>query len=182
MKELVKIIHENIENPSTGWSIGSFGAIGEFHQDPGEKRQVTFNDTGGQIVTERGALSISLSNSVRFLPYEQLSRRREFWLQGSNFLLPKTEALRPKNTTLTRLGPDISALREEDRDAILYDMGLDIPHITVCIRTKDTELQSLLNEHVGQSLFDPENPAMQYIKDNHPHRVFISNLGRTLKT
>ena len=79
---------------------------------------------------------------------------------------------------LTELGADVEALRPEDRESILFDMGLVIPHVDVCVRSADQDLISLLREAAGTTVLAPGNPAMATIKEQSPHRVFRSRLGR----
>ncbi|WP_343565159.1 DUF6925 family protein [Kiloniella sp. b19] len=178
LTDLVGLLHENLENPDTSWSIGSFGAIGEYHIDPAENREVVLTETGGASVTDRGGLSVSLPARVHFEPYEILSSRREFWLQGGNFCIPAENCTVHQRSVLSELGPDRSALRSCDREAVLFDMGLKQRNIDVCIRTADPELIALLRSNCGKSLFEAGNPAMSAIKMQSPHRVFLSDLGR----
>ncbi|MEL6207287.1 MAG: hypothetical protein AAFR47_18520, partial [Pseudomonadota bacterium] len=76
------------------------------------------------------------------------------------------------------LGPDSGAIREEDRNAILFDMGLGQDNVDFCIRTADPDLVALLRAEVGRSLFGSGNPAMGAILKAHPHRVALSAIGR----
>ena len=80
--------------------------------------------------------------------------------------------------SLAELGADEDGLRPQDQGSILFDMGLGIPHVDVCVRTADQDLISLLRENAGTSLFAHHNPAMATIKEQSPHRVFLSRLGR----
>lgn len=83
-----------------------------------------------------------------------------------------------RRAVLTDLGPDAEALREEDRGAILFDMGLAQPQVDFCIRTADPDLLADLRAHTGRSLFDHDNPVMMSILKAHPHRVALTRLGR----
>jgi hypothetical protein len=79
---------------------------------------------------------------------------------------------------LTEIGPDRQAPREEDREAILFDLGLGALQADFCVRIGDHELAARLREYAGRSLFEPGNPAMAMILAANPHRVFVSRLGR----
>ena len=83
-----------------------------------------------------------------------------------------------QRAALTEIGPDHQAPREEDREAILFDLGLGALQADFCVRIGDRSLAARLREHAGRSLFEPGNPAMAMILAAHPHRVFISRLGR----
>ncbi len=79
---------------------------------------------------------------------------------------------------LTEVGPDTGALREQDREAILFDLGLDALQADFCVRVSDPEVAARLGAHTGRALFEPGNPAMSVILAASPHRVFMSRLGR----
>lgn len=81
-------------------------------------------------------------------------------------------------TTLTELGPDTDALREEDKAGLLFDMGLGTLQADICIRTHDAGLIETLRVQSGRSLFDPGNPAMGAIVTAGPHCVFMARFGR----
>ncbi|RME99037.1 MAG: hypothetical protein D6773_13515, partial [Alphaproteobacteria bacterium] len=70
------------------------------------------------------------------------------------------------------------AIREEERGAQLFDMGLDQPQLRFCVRTADPALISLLRSQCGRPLWADGNPAMPAILAAHPHRVVLSKLGR----
>ncbi len=92
--------------------------------------------------------------------------------------LPVGQCAMNRRTALTELGPDTEALREQDRSAILFDLGLDALQIDAAVRIADPAIVARLREHTGRSLFEPENPAMGFILDANPHRVFIARIGR----
>jgi hypothetical protein len=83
-----------------------------------------------------------------------------------------------QRVALTEIGPDHQAPREEDREAILFDLGLGALQADFCVRIGDHGLATRLREYAGRSLFEPGNPAMAMILAANPHRVFISQLGR----
>jgi len=163
-----------LADPGAGWSMGSFGAIAEFHQDP-EEPAIT-----GVLsrVTTRGG--IRLENLAAAVPvaYETLMKRPDRWGQGVALCLPGDAAARARRGVLSELGPDEAALRPEDQGAVLFDMGLEQPQVDFCIRTADPGLLRLLRAAEGRSLFAPDNPAMAAILAAHPHRVALTALGR----
>jgi hypothetical protein len=83
-----------------------------------------------------------------------------------------------QRTALAELGPDREALREQHREATLFDLGLGALQVDVCVRVADADVAAELRSHAGRSLFDPGNPAMGVILAANPHRVFVSKLGR----
>jgi hypothetical protein len=66
----------------------------------------------------------------------------------------------------------------EDREAILFDLGLDALQADFCVRIGDRDLAARLHPYTGRSLFESGNPAMAMMLAVNPHRVFISRLGR----
>jgi hypothetical protein len=79
---------------------------------------------------------------------------------------------------LAEIGRDQDALCEEDRGALLFDLGLGTLQLDACVRTGDVALIVELRRWVGQSLFAPGNGAMTAIFAVNPHRVFLSRVRR----
>ena len=178
-EDLRLVLQQQLQDIDAGWSIGSFGAIGEFHQRPSD---VLAKDDPEQLtrVTDKGGIRLDRERLADVTPiaFETLSPRPERWGQGLALCLPRDRAIAARRSILTELGPDMAALKPDDRDSILFDMGLDQPQIDFCVRTCDPELVALLRAHCGRSLFEPDNPAMGAILKAHPARVVISPLGR----
>lgn len=175
MPKLSDTLTSHLRNPASGWNVGSFGAIAEFHQDPGEPTVV---DGPLERATDRGAIRIERTDGVTPIAWEALSKTPERWQQGIALCLPQAEATRSGRTVLTELGTDDQAIRPQDRDAILFDMGLGQRNLDFCIRTADPELLAILRANAGRALTEPSNPAMGAILGSHPHRVALSAIGR----
>lgn len=176
--DLRETLMEAVQDWRAGWSVGSFGAIAEFHQDEGETLEF---DAPADLTraTARGAIRIDLLDGARPVAFESLSPRPHRWSHGVALCLPENKAARSeRRQTLTELGPDKQAIRAQDRSGLLFDMGLDQPQIDFCVRTQDPVLIETLRRCLGRSVFEPDNPAMAAILEAHPHRVANSNLGR----
>lgn len=174
MPDLTATLSCHMADPGTGWSMGSFGAIAEFHQDPDEPAQ-----SGAMMrVTARGGLRLTLPEGVVPVAYETPMKDPLRWSQGVALCLPEAQALMNRRAVLTELGPDTEALHQADRGAILFDMGLAQPQVDFCIRTADPDLLAVLRANPGRSLMDPANPVMGAILKAHPHRVALTRLGR----
>lgn len=180
MKELSdihEVLNRHLHDPGSSFSIGSFGAIAEFHRDWDEP--LTLDDSEGlTIATGRGALRVELSEAVTPLAYETLSGRAGRWQHGVVFCLDQALASSNSRTRVTELGPDRNAVRPEDRDAVLFDMGLGARNIDFCVRTADPRLLDLLRQGCGCSIFEAGNPVMAAIIEESPHRIALSKLGR----
>ncbi len=175
--DLQRLLCDHLHDPDSSFSIGSFGAIAEFHRKTGEP--LVLDDPARlMIATSRGAFRIDLDVGVTPLAYETLSGRRGCWQHGIVFCLPKRLAKSHRRTALTELGPDDGAVRKEDRGGVLFDMGLGARNVDFCIRTSDPSLLSILRDCTGRSVFDAGSPAMGAIIEASPHRVALSKLGR----
>ncbi|HPG88863.1 MAG TPA: hypothetical protein PLD46_04370 [Hyphomicrobium sp.] len=176
MDGLIALLKREIATWDSGWSIGSFGAIGEFHQDDGEELIVDDRDALMRA-TARGAIHITPADGMQAVAYELLSPRPHRWSQGLALCLPNEKALGHRRAVLTELGPDESAIRPQDFGDVLFDIGLAQPQIDFCVRTRNPELLAILRANCGKSTFSCD--AGMAILASHPHRVVTSNLGRT---
>ena len=179
MPDLETLLRASLGDARAGWSMGSFGAIAEFHQDEGETLDV--NDPEALTrSTSRGAIRLAPARlpDVHAIAYETLSPKPHRWSHALALCLPLGEALREGRSVLTEIGPDHDAIRVEDREAILFDMGLSLPCCEFCIRTADPALLETLRANVGRALSEPGNATMAAILKAHPHRVALTDIGR----
>jgi len=177
--ENIAFLTAAVSDRRTGWSMGSFGAIAEFHTDVEEI--LTFDRPQKLLVaSSRGAMALKpqIMGKITPIAYETLVPNPRRWSHGIALCLDRETANRDSRTTLTELGSDHDAIREENREEILFDLGLGLPQADFCIRTDDAELIDILCACEGRSLFDSENPATVEILHRHPHRVILTNIGR----
>jgi len=175
MNDLVAVLKSELARHDTGWSIGSFGAIGEFHQDLGETLLVDDSEALTRA-TLRGAIRIVPQSDMEAVAYESLSPRPHRWSQGIALCLPEAQSSCARRNVLTELGPDIDAIAPSARNDILFDIGLAQPQIDFCIRTGDPDLLAILRSYAGEPTFATH--AGHTILSAHPHRVVCSKLGR----
>jgi uncharacterized protein DUF6925 len=160
----------------SNWSLGTFGAIAEFARDPDEPVALSRDDAAVAAVTARGGIRVAPCAEMRLFASE--STTRESWSHRVSLCLPETACAMNGRSVLSMLGPDAEALREEDRAAVLFDLGLGALQIDACVRVADPQVIAELLPHAERSLFEPGNPAMSIILAASPHRIFISRLGR----
>lgn len=165
-----------IVDHETNWSMGTFGAIAEFTRDPDEPVALSRGDTSVAAVTARGGIRIELHEGVRLFASETTTR--ESWNHRIALCLPEGRCAMNRRIVLTELGPDAEALREQDREATLFDLGLGALQVDLCVRVTDAHVAAQLRPHAGRALFEPGNPAMSVILAANPHRVFVSRVGR----
>lgn len=179
MTDIEALARQHLADWRSGWSMGSFGAIAEFHQNADEIAVIDDPATLARA-TRRGAIRLDRARlrQVTAIAYETLSPRRHRWSQAVAFCLPAVEAKGAQRSVLTEIGPDDLAIRGIDRTGILFDMGLALPQCDFCIRTSEPKLLVALRAALGHSLFEPGNPAMPAILAAHPHRVALTAIGR----
>ena len=172
----LELLHEQIADADTQWSLGTFGGIAEFSRDRDESVTLTQSATGAAAVTARGGIAIELSENCRPFAFECITRTS--WSQRVAFCLPAGGCAMNQRTVLTELHADRAALKREHRESILFDLGLGALQADLCVRIDDHDKVAQLRRHTGRSVFDPANPAMGLLLETNPHRVFISRIGR----
>ena len=160
----------------TQWSLGTFGAIAEFARDKDERVDVERHAVSLSAVTPRGGIRIEPRPDMRPVAFETTTK--ESWNHRIALCLPEDACFMNRRPVLTELGPDSGALRDCDRDAVLFDLGIEAMQADVCVRVGDPNVAAQLRAHCGQPVLAAGNPAMGVILASSPHRVFISRLGR----
>lgn len=169
---------EHLGDPTTSWNVATFGALAEFHRDPGEAAAIELGDDTASVRTARGAILVRRDPDARIVPFEGISRIPTAWTQGAVVCLPRRAARMATNDAITPLGPDAESIDPNAAGDLFFDLGLGAVNIDACVRTDNRALIRTLEANAGRSLFDPDNPAMRAIKDTSPVRVFRSRLGR----
>jgi len=177
--ENLKLIKSYLNDWQAGWSFGSFGALAEFHQDQNEPALFQSDLICGRA-TSRGAIEFipTVLEQLKLIAYETLSPKPHRWSQAIALCLPDKYSRCNERSVLTELGLDKNAIIPSNRTDVLFDMGLSLFNCDFCIRTSDGRLLKALRANEGRSLFDPGNPVMGIILENHPHRIAITKAGR----
>ena len=134
------IVKQQLALPSTSWSIGVLGALAEFHRDDGEP----CTNGGTCVMTERGALKLEVPPSTRAIAYEVVTQNVNMWNHGVALCLPREECEMTCRRAISEIGPDREAIRPQDRESILFDIGLGSAYCDFCVRTGDPEQISTL--------------------------------------
>ena len=172
----IALLRQGIADPDTQWSLGTFGAIAEFSRDEDEPVLLTMAADILSSVTDRGGIALQLDPGIR--PFASEGLTKSDWNQRIALCLPEDSCAMNRRGVLAELGADAQALREEDRDAILFDLGLAALQADFCVRIDDADVADELRRHAGRPVFEAGNPAMGIILHANPHRVFVSRLGR----
>jgi uncharacterized protein DUF6925 len=160
---------------STAWSVGVPGAIAEFYRNPADLSIGNHDDC---VITKLGAIRLALRPSVRPFSYEILSALPRMWHHGIALCLPRSESAMHGRPAITEIGPDLDAIRSEDRASILFDLGLAHPFFDFLVRVSDPSQIARMRKGVGRSLFDLSHGLYYEIPHWSPHRVFVSRLAR----
>ena len=173
---ILEFLDKQLRQADTSWSVDGFGAIATFTRDPDEP--VTFNRDGTALsaVTTRGGVRISVQAGLQ--PIATESPTAEAWIHRVALCLPRELCSMNVRRELTEIGPDADAIRAQERDGVLFDLGLGLLQIDACVRTTDPNVAAALRRHVGKSVFATDSGAMGVISHASPHRVFISRVGR----
>jgi hypothetical protein len=174
--DFLDLLAGQLADAETAWSVGTFGAIAEFTRNTDEVATTIRNGEGVTVVTARGGICIRARRGLRAIASESLTSSA--WNQRVALCLPEAACAMSSRTVLTEVGPDSDALREEDRSAVLFDLGLGALQIDACVRSADPEVVAALRGWVGRPLFATDNGAMRMIFASNPHRVFTSLIGR----
>lgn len=164
----------HLRDPSSAWSIGAFGVLAEFAWEVGEPRE----SEAMAAITTRGAIRVAHDGHVRALAYEALSAQPGLWHHGVLFCLPQNRATTPERCVITEVGPDREAIRGDDQNAILFDLGLGAAAFDFCVRTGEPALIALLRRACGSRLLDSRHDLARALADASPHRVAMSQLAR----
>lgn len=165
------LVRSHLADPGSTWAIGTFGAIAEFHRTPTE----TATMTPWSVTTARGGIRLEPGVDARIVAWERPTGG-DRWTQGLAFCLDEAAGGMHRREVVTELGPDHDALATEERDSVLFDLGIAAPHCDVCVRTGDAALLRRLRTAVGASLLDSD--LMPALVAASPTRVFLSKLGR----
>ena len=155
-----EIVRRHLADPLTGWSVGTYGAIGEFQYEPGEPG-LQIDLEAMAVQTERGALAIvSLDDVHLFGLADDTGRLREI-----AFCSERHGAQR---STVTELGP------------VIFDVGVAAPHIDMLVRLRpdDAATAGALRAGAGRPLLAPGNPAGSAIAHASPTRILVSPVAR----
>jgi hypothetical protein len=172
----IEFLADQMANAETQWSLGTFGAIAEFMRDPDEPVTLSRGKTFLSAITHRGGIRIEPLADMRLFAFETTTRAS--WSHRVALCLSEDRSAMSRRTLLTEIGPDTGALRKEDREAILFDLGVDGLQADLHVRVSDADAAAQLRAHSGRPLMEPGNPAMGVILATNPHRVFVSRLGR----
>lgn len=174
---LAGFLRARLSDRGTGFSIGCLGAIAEFH-DSGADVMPADADGGVTAVGELGAIRMLPDTAMSALAYETLGASDSAWQCAVAICATGATLLTRGQPGLTELGHDDDAIQVAERGALLFDIGLGIPNMRFCVRTRDGALIRELRRHLGRTVTGEVHPIFAHIIDASPHRIAISAIGR----
>ena len=160
--------------------MGSYGAVAEFFHEPGE---AIATDARLSCITPRGGIRLEPREDIEVCEYEKSSGGDPGKQKHIALCLPLHDSRMSGAAVLSERGRDESALKDEDRDDVLFDLGVSAIgrgcfQLDFCARTGDPDLIDLCRQYCGSSVFDHGSPVIPALLERQPHRVIITRLGR----
>lgn len=162
-----------LDDPESRWSLGGFGAGAEFSHVPGEP--VTKLGPFARV-TPRGAFRLEGADDCVPVAYE--TGFRGSWSHAVALCRPVATVLVRGADGVGALDPDAGAVRPEDREALLFDLGLGLAQGWVGLRTRDSRLSAALSAACGRPAFAPGSPVPQLLAARRVDVVVATPLGR----
>ncbi len=158
------------------WVIGVAGAVAEFATEPGVSIDVEID--GGRIEASNagGSLRFLIDEQVRALTFDPPDTPAD--RQRVVLAVKRARGGPPVCTALTDLGPDGAAIRPEDREQSLYDLGLGREEARFCVRCGTGTAQDALAVSAGTALAEALPRLAPILLRDSPARVVESALGR----
>ncbi|MGH1575316.1 DUF6925 family protein [Methylobacterium sp. P31] len=169
------LLRAQLADPACAWSLGGYGAAAVFSRDPDEQARAAENGRIG-LVTDRGAITLTASRDLRPFAYE--TGFAGGWSQAVALCLPEAACAMGRRGVLTELGPDVAAARSQDRAGILFDLGLGLDAVDVCVRVAEPAALERLRAAVGRPALPAGDSLGPTLAALNPHRVFIARFGR----
>ncbi len=125
---IIQVIHDYMSDAETAWHIGEHATFSRDKDD--EKFKISLDHAGGLILSDTGAVRIAVTAMSRLVPAEGLTE--ELWVQAGLLFFRAGDAGMAKRPGITELGNDVIANQPIGRLAIMFDLGVGIPHGDIC--------------------------------------------------
>ena len=173
--QLATLLREQLDNHRAAVSIGGFGALAEFED---EDARFAPGDGALDAVSARGGCRVHAHGNFAVLAYEMRSAQLDSWQYGIALTVSAAREAGPVRMVLTELGPDSAALRADDSEAVLFDLGVGLPNVEYCVRSADGAVIDTLRRYCGTAVAAAGHPLLEHLIDCSPHRVARSAAGR----
>ncbi len=175
MDDVHELLAAALSDPETGWSLGTFGAAGEFRRRPDEP--VRTSGAGGLgLRTRRGGIRIAARPDLVPVAYE--TPVPGGWSHAVALCLPAASARGAARGVATELGPDRDALDPAHAGRILFDLGFGLPHLDICARSDDPAALARLRAGLGTGAREFGPPVLADLEAGRLGLVLTGALGR----
>lgn len=162
---------------STGkWVIGVVGATAEFTASRGAPVEVATDGRSVVATTAGGNLHLLIDDDVRAITCDPLDTPKERW--RIVLAVKRERGGLPVATAVTDLGADGAAVRPQDRDGSLFDLGLGRSQARFCVRCAPGPAHDVLRSAAGGRLAAVLPSIGPVLVKQSPARVVESRLGR----
>ncbi|MEM6743230.1 MAG: DUF1289 domain-containing protein [Pseudomonadota bacterium] len=176
VEDVREFVLRSLREGAGTWALGVVSAVAEFAPPPGGLVEVEADGDGVVASTAGGLLRFRIDDDVRALVFDppetpETLRRVVLAVKRERGRLPAVD-------TIDDLGPDRDAIRAEDRDARLFDLGLGRKEGRFCVRCPSGPARDALAGAVGMSLASALPRIGPAMVQANPARVVESALGR----
>jgi hypothetical protein len=169
---IAELIHGLLADGTGAWTFGVRGAAAEI--TTAGSADVRRSGHTVESVTDEGGVRIVVDPAVRaFVVRSPVSD-----LPAAILLATPRHLLEPRRSGLTPCGGDTEALRAADAAGHLFDLGIDAPSTSFCVRTADAELRDVLEHKAGMPLPELLDSIGRQLIEHSPHRVVRTPVGR----
>lgn len=135
------VLARALADPAVTWSLGGYGAGATFRRDPGEPAEPPRGDRPG-LVTPRGALVLAEADTFVPVAYET-AFSGESWSQALALCRPLPDLPPCPAPDVSECGPDDDAARAEDRDGVLFCLGLPSRQVRLLARIRGAAIPAM---------------------------------------
>ncbi len=177
MATLDRIILGSLDDAQAQWSIGVPGAAVEFNGKDGSLLTARLWEYGGEVRGGQGGVRVVLDHGAQKI--KMIGQANAKGLIGRiDLCLYTRKAAMSNRRVLSEIGPDVEALRTGDRQGVLFDLGLGLPHIDYCVRVEEAGLVALLRQQKGKPVLGEDRTVLDTLRRASPHRVLLTRMGR----
>ena len=173
--DMQSYVVDTLRSGAGTWVAGVHGAVAEFCVGNGEPIDLDAGSRTIAAISPRGAISFSLSEHARALAFGDALSPADAVIV---LAIAREHAGLAPRFGLTSLGRDSAAVRPDDRDEQLYDLGLGRIAAGFGVRTADPALRASLDRCAGMSWQDLLGRIGAQIVQSSPTRVVRHSLGR----
>ncbi|MCF8481456.1 MAG: DUF1289 domain-containing protein [Rhodospirillum sp.] len=174
---LDRLILGSLDDSQAHWSIGVPGAAVEFNGLDESLLTARLWEYGGEVRGGQGGVRVVLDHGaqkIKMIGHPTADGR----VGRIDLCLYTRKAAMSNRWTLGEIGPDVEALRTGDRQGVLFDLGLGLPHIDYCVRVEEAGLLALLREWRGKPVLGEDRTVFDALRAASPHRVLLTRMGR----